>query len=53
MRFLPKLTGTTKTTTATGRTAKERGRRAKEIRSIEKGTSRWLTAGGWASRNGR
>jgi hypothetical protein len=52
MGFLSKLTSTAETT-AGGRTPRERARRAKEIRTIEKGTRRWLNGGGWASRKDR
>lgn len=46
MGLWSKLTGGETASTTTGRTARERARRAKEIRAIDKRTSRWLSNGG-------
>jgi len=54
MSFLSKIFGgETASTAPTGRTPKERARRAKEIRKIDAGTAAWLNRGGFGPRNGR
>ncbi len=45
--------GQTATSAPTGRTAREKRRREREIRNIDKGTAAWLRAGGLAPRKGR
>lgn len=46
------LTGTQTTTPATGRTPRERARRAKEIRAIDTRTTTWLQNGGLTRKRG-
>jgi len=50
MNLWPKRTSTEIATT--GRTPRERARRAKEIRAIEKDTANWLRGGGLVRRKG-
>lgn len=46
MGLWSKLTGAE--SADTGRTPRERDRRAKEIRAIDSRTASWLRAGGWS-----
>lgn len=45
MGLWSKLTGA-QTADTSGRTARDRARRSREIRAIDKGTAAWLRAGG-------
>jgi hypothetical protein len=53
MGLWSKLTGGQPATTPTGRTARERARRAREISAADANTDKWLRAGGLAPRKGR
>lgn len=46
MGFLSKILGGETASTTTGRTAKERARRNREIRAIDARTASWLRGGG-------
>lgn len=52
MGLWSKLTGGETASTTTGRTAKERARRNREIRAIDAGTASWLRRGGIGPRKG-